>query len=124
MIRVALVGLIFGVAVQADFVFGEEPKLLGEQEFKVAEFYDRTGHTDSACFYYELIQRRHPNTVFAQKAGQRLAVFKQAARDFDVAEFYRQRNHFESAMFYYELVLRRYPGTTFAAKAKDRVEQP
>src|SRR5262249_35483348 len=36
-----------------------------EKEYKMAEFYRRTGHPGSAYFYYELVKRRYPNTEFA-----------------------------------------------------------
>ncbi len=51
-----------------------------ERDFHVAEFYRRTGHPGSACFYYELVSRRYPGTPFAAKAAERLrALHKQAA---------------------------------------------
>src|SRR5262249_19848276 len=31
-----------------------------EKDFKVAEFYERTGHPGSAYFYYEIVRRRYP----------------------------------------------------------------
>jgi hypothetical protein len=37
-----------------------------------AEFYRRTGHTGSACFYYELVCRRYPGTPSAARAAERL----------------------------------------------------
>jgi hypothetical protein len=36
----------------------------------MAEFYRRTGHPASACFYYELICRRYPGTLYAARATQ------------------------------------------------------
>ena len=42
-----------------------------EQDYKKAEFYRRTGHPGSAYWYYELVQRRYPGTVFADKARDR-----------------------------------------------------
>jgi outer membrane protein assembly factor BamD (BamD/ComL family) len=44
-----------------------------EKELNMAEFYRRTGHPGSAYFYYELVQRRYPNTTFAQQARERWA---------------------------------------------------
>jgi hypothetical protein len=40
-----------------------------EKDYKVAEFYRRTGHPGSAYFYFELVQRRYPNTEFARQAA-------------------------------------------------------
>jgi hypothetical protein len=44
-----------------------------EKEYNMAEFYRRRGQAPSAYFYYELVQRRYPNTVFAEKARERWA---------------------------------------------------
>jgi RNA polymerase sigma factor (sigma-70 family) len=43
-----------------------------ERDFRVAEFYRRTGHPGSACFYYELVSRRYPRSPFAARAAGRL----------------------------------------------------
>jgi RNA polymerase sigma factor (sigma-70 family) len=48
-----------------------------DSDFKVAEFYRRTGRPGSACFYYELVCRRYPGTVFADMAGARLRELRQ-----------------------------------------------
>jgi outer membrane protein assembly factor BamD (BamD/ComL family) len=42
-----------------------------DKDYKTAEFYRRTGHPGSAYFYYELVQRRYPNTKYAQMARER-----------------------------------------------------
>jgi outer membrane protein assembly factor BamD (BamD/ComL family) len=42
-----------------------------EKEYKMAEFYRRTGHPGSAYFYYVLVQRRYPHTIYAQMAVKR-----------------------------------------------------
>ncbi|MSQ93751.1 MAG: tetratricopeptide repeat protein [Gemmataceae bacterium] len=42
-----------------------------ERDFKIAEFYQRTGHPGSAYFYFELVCRRYPGTNFAAQALQR-----------------------------------------------------
>lgn len=42
-----------------------------DRDFKIAEFYQRTGHPGSAYFYYELVCRRYPGTTYASKALQR-----------------------------------------------------
>jgi len=52
-------------------------KLLGinaqqaEKDYKIAEFYRRTGHPGSAWFYYELVVRRYPKTEHAKLALQK-----------------------------------------------------
>jgi outer membrane protein assembly factor BamD (BamD/ComL family) len=48
-----------------------------EKEFKMAEFYRRTEQYPSAYWYYELVRRRYPNTVYAQKAQERWASLKE-----------------------------------------------
>jgi outer membrane protein assembly factor BamD (BamD/ComL family) len=42
-----------------------------DRDFKIAEFYQRTGHPGSAYFYFELVYRRYPGTEYATKALQR-----------------------------------------------------
>src|SRR6516225_12458517 len=42
-----------------------------EKDFKIAEFYRRTGHPGSAFFYYEIVRRRYPGTVFYKEATAR-----------------------------------------------------
>lgn len=42
-----------------------------EKDYKMAEFYRRTGHPGSAYFYYQLIRRRYPDTQYARMAEQR-----------------------------------------------------
>ena len=42
-----------------------------DRDFKIAEFYQRTGHPGSAYFYFELVCRRYPGTDYAAKALQR-----------------------------------------------------
>ncbi len=42
-----------------------------DRDFKIAEFYRRTGHPGSAFFYYELVIRRYPSTDYAAKAAER-----------------------------------------------------
>lgn len=52
-----------------------------EKDFRMAEYYERTGHPGSAVFYYELVRRRYPGTPFAEQASQRkdhlIALMKQ-----------------------------------------------
>jgi outer membrane protein assembly factor BamD (BamD/ComL family) len=43
-----------------------------DKDFKIAEFYRRTGHPGSAYFYYGIVRRRYPNTTYFDKATQRM----------------------------------------------------
>jgi outer membrane protein assembly factor BamD (BamD/ComL family) len=43
-----------------------------EKDFKIAEFYRRTGHPGSAYFYYEIVRRRYPGTRFFDDATIRM----------------------------------------------------
>ncbi|HMC64018.1 MAG TPA: outer membrane protein assembly factor BamD [Gemmataceae bacterium] len=43
-----------------------------EKDYKIAEFYRRTGHAGSAYFYYEIVRRRYPGTPFFDKATERM----------------------------------------------------
>lgn len=47
-----------------------------DRDFKVAEFYERTGHPGAAYFYYELVCRRYGGTVYADKAAQKKIALK------------------------------------------------
>lgn len=47
-----------------------------EKDFKLAEFYKRTGHPGSAYFYYEIVKRRYPDTKFAEEAAKRMEEIK------------------------------------------------
>lgn len=42
-----------------------------EKELGMAEYYRRTGRTDSAFFHYEAVQRRYPGTSYAKQAQER-----------------------------------------------------
>jgi outer membrane protein assembly factor BamD (BamD/ComL family) len=48
-----------------------------DRDFKVAEFYKRTGHPGSAYFYYEIVRRTYPNTEYASKSAERMAELEQ-----------------------------------------------
>lgn len=50
-----------------------------DRDFKIAEFYRRTGHPGSAYFYYELVKRRYPNTNYAARATEIIGRIKGAA---------------------------------------------
>lgn len=43
-----------------------------EKDYKIGEFYRRTGHPGSAYFYYEIVRRRYPNTKWAEMAAARM----------------------------------------------------
>jgi RNA polymerase sigma factor (sigma-70 family) len=47
-----------------------------ERDFKVAEFYCRSGRPDSAIFVFELILRRYPDTLYAKQAKEQIAALK------------------------------------------------
>jgi RNA polymerase sigma factor (sigma-70 family) len=47
-----------------------------EKDFRIAEFYRRTGRGGAAGFYYALVCRRYPGTAFARKAAERLSEVK------------------------------------------------
>lgn len=44
-----------------------------EKDFKMAEYYERTGHPGSAVFYYELVRRRYGGTKYSDLATDRQA---------------------------------------------------
>lgn len=48
-----------------------------EKDYKIAEFYRRTGKPGPAWFYYTLVERRYPNTKFAQDATRHKAELKE-----------------------------------------------
>jgi outer membrane protein assembly factor BamD (BamD/ComL family) len=50
-----------------------------EKDYKVAEFYRRTGHPQSAYFYYEIVRRRYPGTKFFDLATERMHELRAAA---------------------------------------------
>lgn len=47
-----------------------------DRDWRVAEFYRRTGHSGPAYFYYELVIRRYPGTTYADKAREKKAEIK------------------------------------------------
>lgn len=49
------------------------------KDFKLAEFYDRTGHPGSAWFYFDLVRLRYPDSTYAKLAGQRMEVLRKKA---------------------------------------------
>jgi outer membrane protein assembly factor BamD (BamD/ComL family) len=51
-----------------------------EKDFKTAEFYRRTGHPESAYFYYEIVRRRYPGTKFHAQADERIREIEAKAK--------------------------------------------
>jgi hypothetical protein len=51
-----------------------------EQDFQFAEFWQRMGHPDWTRFYYELILRRYPDTLYAERAKKRLSELRERVR--------------------------------------------
>jgi outer membrane protein assembly factor BamD (BamD/ComL family) len=47
-----------------------------EKDFKMAEFWRRTGHPGAAYFYYEMVCRRYPDTEYAKLAAKRIVEIK------------------------------------------------
>jgi outer membrane protein assembly factor BamD (BamD/ComL family) len=43
-----------------------------EKDYKIGEFYQRTGHPESAYFYYEIVRRRYPGTKYFDMATERM----------------------------------------------------
>lgn len=43
-----------------------------EKDYKMAEFWRRTGHPGSAYFYYELVRRRYPGTRYASLSLEKM----------------------------------------------------
>jgi tetratricopeptide (TPR) repeat protein len=56
-----------------------------DRDFKVGEFYRRTGHPGSAYFYYELVRRRYPGTEYASKAEERMSELRGIANQDKIA---------------------------------------
>jgi TolA-binding protein len=47
-----------------------------EKDFRIAEFYRRTGHPGAAYFYYEVVRRRYPGTPYFDQATERMHELK------------------------------------------------
>ena len=50
-----------------------------EKDYKMAEFWRRTGHIGAAYFYYQVVQQRYPETPFAELARKQAALVKDKA---------------------------------------------
>jgi outer membrane protein assembly factor BamD (BamD/ComL family) len=51
-----------------------------DKDYKIAEFYRRTGHPESAYFYYEIVRRRYPGTKYFDMATDRKNQLEEQAR--------------------------------------------
>lgn len=47
-----------------------------DKDYKMALYYEQTGHPGSAYFYYEIVRRRYPGTKFSDLATKRMAELK------------------------------------------------
>jgi outer membrane protein assembly factor BamD (BamD/ComL family) len=54
-----------------------------EKDYKIGEFYERTGHPQSAYFYYQIVRQRYPDTKFFVMATQRMSELKVKAEKSD-----------------------------------------
>jgi outer membrane protein assembly factor BamD (BamD/ComL family) len=53
-----------------------------EKDYKIGEFYKRTGHIGSAYWYFKMVQQRYPQTPFAELARKQAdELSEKAARD-------------------------------------------
>jgi outer membrane protein assembly factor BamD (BamD/ComL family) len=52
-----------------------------EKDYKMAEFYRRTGHPESAYFYYEIVRRRYPGTKFFDLATEHIHELRAEAEE-------------------------------------------
>lgn len=50
-----------------------------ESDFRLAEYYERTGHPGSAAYTYEMVRRRFPGTKFSDLAEKRIERLKEEA---------------------------------------------
>ncbi len=57
-----------------------------EKDYKMADFWARTGHPGSAYFYFELVRRRYPGTKFAEQATIRRDQLREAAEKEDAKQ--------------------------------------
>src|SRR5262249_34218884 len=63
-----------------DFLMGQLKSInlqQAEKDYKMAEFYRRTGHPGPAYWYYELVRRRYPGTKYADLAAGRMNELRQ-----------------------------------------------
>lgn len=47
-----------------------------DKDYKMALYYEQTGHPGSAYFYYEIVRRRYPGTKYSDMATKRMAELK------------------------------------------------
>ena len=43
-----------------------------DRDYRIAEFYRRTGHPGSSYFYFELVRRRYPGSSYATSATTKM----------------------------------------------------
>jgi outer membrane protein assembly factor BamD (BamD/ComL family) len=54
-----------------------------EKDYKMANFWERTGHEPSAYFYYQIVRQRYPGTKYFEMATERMLVLKAKAEKSD-----------------------------------------
>jgi outer membrane protein assembly factor BamD (BamD/ComL family) len=54
-----------------------------EKDYKMANFWERTGHEPSAYFYYYIVRQRYPGTKYFEMATERMHVLKAKAEKSD-----------------------------------------
>ena len=47
-------------------------EMRADKEFRIGQYYDRTGHLGAAVFYYQAVRKGFPDSIAAGKAEQRL----------------------------------------------------
>jgi outer membrane protein assembly factor BamD (BamD/ComL family) len=50
-----------------------------DKDYRMAEFYRRTGHPEAAYFYYEIVRRRYPGTKYAEYAALEMEALRAKA---------------------------------------------
>ncbi|MFL5241686.1 MAG: tetratricopeptide repeat protein [Gemmataceae bacterium] len=50
-----------------------------EKDYKMADFWERTGHEPSAYFYYQIVRQRYPGTKYFEMATERMHAIKAKA---------------------------------------------
>ncbi len=64
---------------KADFLTRQKFAIRTQQadkDYKMAQFYEQTGHPGSAYFYYEIVRRRYPGTKYSDLATARMQELK------------------------------------------------
>ncbi len=58
--------------LEVKYETGEKSIAKAEKLLKMAEYWRRTGHPGSAIFYYEQLSQDYPDTIYAQRAKERM----------------------------------------------------